>query len=206
MENESKEPKVEEIDQNVIKSAIRGESARSARKKHRVTIRSTIFSAMLSALGIVILWLGYASGIADLTSVAIAASLTVIAQIELGSPWKWLVGAATSVLALILLPNPLLAIIYICFGGLYPLIKFEIQKAGFAVGWILKLVYFNLLLTGILALANFVFMLPSDEYGFSVLIYLLGNLTFICGDFFLSSIVVFYARKIRPKLGRLLGR
>lgn len=203
MGNENKEQEQkEEINLDWLEKPKSG-GARAARERQRRFTFATVFSAMLSALGVAILWLGYISQIADLASVAFAATLIVIAQIELGSPWKWLVGAVTSTLALILLPDKLLAIIYIFFGAFYPLIKFEMQKLGFALGWVLKLIYCNLLLTGVLALANFVFMLPDDEYGFSVLIYLLGNATFIVGDFYISVLTVNYARKLRPRISRI---
>ena len=202
MENENKnQEQKEEINLDWLEKPKGG--ARAARERQRRFTFATVLSALLSALGVAILWLGYISQVADLASVAFAATLIVIAQIELGSPWKWLVGAVTSVLALMLLPDKLLAIIYLFFGALYPLIKFEVQKLGFLLGWVLKLIYCNLLLTGVLALANFVFMLPADEYGFSVLIYLLGNAIFIVGDFYISVLTVNYARKLRPRLSRV---
>ena len=203
MENENKENECpEDIRLDWLETPKTG-GARDARKRQRNITRATVLSAMISALGVVILWLGYASQVADLASVALAATLIVVAQIELGSPWKWLIGIVTATLAFILLPDKLLAIIYFFFGALYPLIKYEVQKLGFLLGWAVKLVYCNLLLTGVLALANFVFMLPSDEYGFSVLIYLLGNLIFIVGDMYVSVLTVNYARKLRPRIAKI---
>ena len=130
MENENKERNGEEISLDWLKDDNAG-GARAARKNQRRLIRSTVLSAMLSAIGVVILWLGYVSRVADLASVAFAATLIVVAQIELGSPWKWLIGIVTALLSFLLLPDKLLTIIYFFFGALYPLLKFEVQKLGF---------------------------------------------------------------------------
>lgn len=199
MKNENNKGASEEIRPELIRELAGKESAVSARRRQRKRTRATVLSAMLTALGVVILWIGYASRIADLTSVVVAAVIIVIAQVELGHPWTWMIGGATAVLSFILLPDKLLPIIYLCFGVGYPLIKRAVGRAGFVIGWIFKLIYCNLLITGIIALAKFVFMLPDDEYGFSILIYLLANAIFICGDFFIDSVTLLYARRIRPR-------
>ena len=147
MKNENNKGASEEIRPELIRELAGKESAVSARRRQRKRTRATVLSAMLTALGVVILWIGYASRIADLTSVVVAAVIIVIAQVELGHPWTWMIGGATAVLSFILLPDKLLPIIYLCFGVGYPLVKRAVGRAGFVIGWILKLIYCNLLIT-----------------------------------------------------------
>ena len=212
MEEKNTDRVGEEIRLDVIKDAVKaggGEkkrSARAAREENRRLARATVLSAMMSALSLVILWIGYASNIADLTAVTVTAVIIVIVQLEFGSPWYQLTGAATTLLAFLLIPNKLLSIIYLCFGVGFPILKRVMRRTPYLVGLILRLVYCNLIMTGIIALAKFVFMLPEDEYGFSVLIYIIANVIFICSDFFIDAVTVEYFRKIKPRFSRIFKK
>ena len=60
---------------------------------------------MLSALGTVFLYIGSATNILDLTSVAIASLLIFFAVMEMGTPYQYLIYGVTSLLAVLLLPD-----------------------------------------------------------------------------------------------------
>ena len=69
----------------------------------RATRRLAV-SAMLAALGVVLLWLGALVEVLDLSMAAIASMLAVFAVIEMSRRYAILVYAVTALLSLLLLP------------------------------------------------------------------------------------------------------
>ena len=61
------------------------------RRESSVRTRKLAVSAMLSALGTVFLYIGSATNILDLTSVAIASLLIFFAVMEMGTPYQYLI-------------------------------------------------------------------------------------------------------------------
>ena len=106
--------------------------------------KALTLSAVFSALGVVILSLGSLFELFDLTLTAVASLLIALAVIEIGSFWPFLIYAVTGVLSALLLPNKFPAVVYILFGGLYPIFKemFERQHS-MLIRWLLKLSFFN---------------------------------------------------------------
>ena len=80
-------------------------------------------AALLSALSIVVLYIGSVFEVLDLSAAAIASIAIVFAQIELKNPYPYLIYAVVSLLALLLLPSKFSAMVYVCFGGIYPMVK-----------------------------------------------------------------------------------
>ena len=85
--------------------------------------RRLALCAMLSALGVVILYLGSLIEILDLSLAALAPIFVIYVAIELGGYWPWLVYLVTGLLALILLPQKFAAVVYLLFTGVFPMIK-----------------------------------------------------------------------------------
>ena len=158
-------------------------------------------AAILSALGVIVLLLGSIFTMLDLTMVAIASLLVVMAVIELGGWYPYLVWLVTGTLSALLLPSKFAAILYIIFGGIYPILKSMFEKLHFVVSWILKLSYFNTMLTLLIFLCNYVFKLPDTDFGYSWLVYLLCNGVFVLYDIAASEMIMLYLVKIRKMLG-----
>ena len=74
-------------------------------------------SAMLSALGVVLLGIGALVEVLDVTTAIAASFLIIYAVIELGGVYPWLIWLVTSSLALILLPQKTPALFYALFAG-----------------------------------------------------------------------------------------
>ncbi len=164
-------------------------------KTERIT-----FSAIMSALGVVVLYLGSVINILDLTAVAIASFFVFFAVMELGTPYQYLIYALTATVSLILLPDKFGGVAYFLFGGIYPIIKEKLERLGKVLSWILKLIYFNLVLSGLIFVSTYILKIDSSEIVFSVMIYFLGNITFVLYDFATTLIITAYIVKYRKKL------
>lgn len=177
------------------------------RRESSVRTKKLAVSAMLSALGIVLLYLGSATNILDLTSVAIASLLIFFAVMEMGTPYQYLIYGVTSLLAVLLLPDKTAAVTYLLFGGIYPVFKAMFEKLHFAVAWILKFSYFNTVLTLIIAISKYVMHVDDPDIGFRAGLYALANLTFVLYDIATSQLVLLYLVKLRQRfrVGKFFG-
>ena len=96
-------------------------------QRHRHT-KNLALASLLSALGVVFLYVGSVIEALDM-SMAILASLPIVfAVIEMGGAWPWLMYAATGALGLILLPQKLPCVFYLFLAGFYPILKEKIEK------------------------------------------------------------------------------
>lgn len=169
------------------------------RRESSVRTRKLAVSAMLSALGTVFLYIGSATNILDLTSVAIASLLIFFAVMEMGTPYQYLIYGVTSLLAVLLLPDKAAAVTYLLFGGIYPVFKAMFEKLHFVVAWILKFSYFNTVLTLIIAISKYVVHVDDPDIGFRIGLYALANLTFLLYDIATSQLVLLYLVKLRQR-------
>jgi len=76
-------------------------------KDTKRSIKRLTVSAMLVALGVVVLWLGSMVDVLSISMAVIASLFGVFALLEYGKGTPWLVFAATGILSLLLLPQDL---------------------------------------------------------------------------------------------------
>ena len=93
------------------------------RNQTRIRTRRLAISAILAAIGVVLLYIGALIEVLDLTVVVFASFVCVLAVIEMGGVWPWLIYATVSVLSLVLLPQKAPALLFLLFGGYYPILK-----------------------------------------------------------------------------------
>lgn len=162
--------------------------------------RRIALSAVLSALGVLFLFLGSVIEVLDLTMGAFASLIIVFAVIEMIRSAPWLIYAVTSVLALILLPNKFPAVLYLLFCGIYPILKAMFERLHYVVSWVLKFSAFNSGLLLIVTAAKFILHMPDGELDFTWLVFAVGNATFLIYDIALSKLITLYLVKIRSML------
>lgn len=160
------------------------------------------YSALFSALGVAILSLASLFEIADLALSMFASAILLLAMIELGDKWGFMIYAATSLLALMLLPSKFIAAIYLVFTGLYPLIKRYFDRTGKLLSILLKLVYFNGALTAALLLARFVFGINDYAGWLLIAYYALANLSFWLFDILIKRLTLVYMLRFRSRMKR----
>ena len=163
-------------------------------------------SAILSALSVVLLYLGSMLEVLDLSAAALASLAIVFAQIELKNPYPYLIYFTVSLLAILLLPSKFSAMVYVFFGGIYPMIKEFAERRTGLFRIIIKAVGFLvLMLIAALALV-YIFLLPKAELfsTYYIVTFLLCAVTFVLYDYALSVLIGFYFRRVRKKIQRYL--
>ncbi len=166
----------------------------------RRTTKYLALSATLSALSVVLLYIGAIVSVFDLTMVAIASMIVAFAQIELKGSYPVMIFGTTAFLSLLLLPDKFAALIYALLCGYYPILKPRLDRLPRLLRVIIKIVGFLLLLSAMLALAVFVFLLPEEEKKLLWLFYPLGLCAFLCYDLALDRLSFFYLLHLRKRL------
>lgn len=159
---------------------------------------------MTVALSVVLLYLGRLVEIADLCALALSSFFVLFALMELKPPYPVLIYAATAILSTLFARET--GLLYLTFAGVYPLLKFRIDKLPRVLAYILKFLYFNAVAIGYYALLRFV-LTPYDlEMATPIMVayFLLMNLTFFFYDLALRRFVRYYFVKIQPRIARLL--
>lgn len=100
----------------------------SSRENRMKKTKRLVVSAMLSALGVVIMMLGSFIEVLDLSTAVIASLLCIWAVIEIGGAYPWLIWSVTSVLAFLLLPQKTPVVFYALFAGYYPMLKEKLER------------------------------------------------------------------------------
>ena len=149
----------------------------------------------MTALGTVLLYFASLLPSAKLVTTAIAGFLTAAALMMYGYGWSVGVYAATSLLALLILPSKDCAIYYAAFFGYYPIVKslFERCKARYLC-WIFKGLLYSAAFIAWWFLVS-VLMVQRPQIGWYYL-WPLGAAVFIAYDICLSKLIYFYIKKI----------
>ena len=167
---------------------------RSAQKTRRIA-----FSAILSALCVLVLYVGSFFDSLDLTFAALSTLFIAFAVLEMGHPWDILIYAVSSLLSVLLLPSKFAAVVFTLFLGFYPIAKLFFERLRPLWAWLLKISLFNTCFLIVLAVCRFVLGLGSEET-VDVLLFVIGNVAFLAYDFFLSAITTLYTVKFRRRL------
>ena len=156
--------------------------------------------AMLSALGVVVLYLGSLIEVLDISMAVIASLFAVMAVIEYGGLAPWAIYAATGILSVVLLPSKLPAVMYILFFGFYPIVKERIERIRRRIiGWILKEIVFNVCLVSLMLIARWFMLDPEGMFVFEVIFFGLANVTFVIYDIALTRLISLYVYRIRTR-------
>ena len=162
-------------------------------------------SAMLVALGTVLMSIGALLEVTDLTACALASLLVVLAYIELHSPYTWLIWLATSLAtALMFFGSPVWSE-YLFVFGVYPIIKAYIEKLPRALWWVAKLVYINAVIWVLFLLVEGVLGIPvfgAEGVVWKILLYVVINVAFVMYDIFITTMVRVYIYKWRRHFSR----
>lgn len=158
---------------------------------------------MLTALGVVLLTLGSVFQTIDLTMAAIASLCVVLAMIELGGKEALLIYLATALLALLIVPQKLIAAEYALFAGLYPLIKSLAERLGRVLSWVIKLIFANLSLTLLILASKLLFSLPVESGWLLAATYVLVNVTVVVFDIALTKLITFYYIRLQARFASL---
>lgn len=154
------------------------------------------FSALMSALSVVILLLGSIIDVLDLTAVLITAVFLLIARHEMGS-WALAIYFVTGLIAFLVLPNKLVSIEYAIIA-IYPMLKPLIDKQSSIVKWLLKLVYILASALGLVLIMKL--FTPDSPLYWDGIFAITYAVIFFMYDILLFKFSMFYGFKLRNKL------
>ena len=167
----------------------------------------------LSALTVAVLYLGSLVEVLDLVTALVGACLVAMAVIEMGRVWALGMLTATSLLALLLLPNKFVGLTY-CLMALCTLLKSIWERLSPALSWLGKYLSFNLLYAATLAVSLFVLGMELDTlvvfgvqippYGVILALVLAGNLLYLLCDVALTRLIAVYYARYHTRVARWL--
>ena len=159
-------------------------------------------SAMLCALGVILLSLGSLVEVLDVTTSVLASLFCVYAVIEMGGAYPWMIWGVTSLLSLLILPQKTPALFYALLAGFYPILKEKLERLSRPVSWFLKIAVFHLSL-GAVGLGLWIFFPSALDAGgmkwMLVALYFASVVCFVLYDYALSHVITFYLVKLRHR-------
>lgn len=177
-------------------------------KRSKISPRVIALSGMLAAVSLVIQLLAgvIPSGWTALSAVAgLAVAVAVSAAGYLAGI---LCYAVSGVLSLILLPAKHVALLFVCLFGLYPLVKSVLERLKVrAVEYLLKLVFFNVVLALLYFLAYRLFFQPTVQawsypVPFLPVLFVGGSVIFLIYDYAFSKVMALVQARLIPQLRR----
>lgn len=173
---------------------------------HKSPSRKIALCGVLGALSVVVMLLGAALQIGTYAAPMFAAFLLVPVLEEYGIRYALLLYATTSVLGILLVPEPELSLFYTLVIGYYPVLRHLLRKVHPAVlRGFLKCLLFNLT-TALVYLLLSVVVGPAvlqeftaEGTGVLVLLLAMGNFAFFLCDRALGAVTLYYRRVLRKR-------
>ena len=131
--------------------------------------------------------------------VAVAGLVPAAAVISGGVGAGFLCYGATALLGLLLLPDKGCALLYALFFGLFPMVKYAVERLRkLPVELMLKLAFFNLILVIFLfVFSTLLFPLLPELMRTPLPLFGIGNVVFLIYDYGFSKLITYYASRIR---------
>ena len=165
---------------------------------------------LLTALGVVLMFLTGLIPIGTYALPAIAGVLLIVAVIEIGAKWAWMIYAAVAVLSLLFAADKEAALLFVLFFGYYPVLKSFLERIPNKIfSWISKFAVFNVAVVACFFLAVNFLQLPEDSFTvFGIYLpwvfLILGNAVFLIYDIALSGLVATYVEKLHHRVTKTL--
>lgn len=159
-------------------------------------------TAVLAALALVLLYVSCMVPTGRMGLVAVAGLLPAAAVVSSGPAAGVLCYAGTGILALLLLPDKGNALLYLLFFGVYPLVKYAIERLRrLGLELVLKVAFFSLVFNVFWYLLRELFLsaLPVGDWA-AWLIYLVCGVAFLVYDFGFTKLISFYIQRIDKPL------
>ena len=160
--------------------------------------RAVAYSAILGVASLVLVYLGSVAPTGSWGIVAAAGLMPCAAVISAGLRAGFLCWGGVSILAFLLIPDPLCALMYTVLFGLYPMVKALIERLRRRLlEYLLKLLFFNGAFTA-LYLVMKAAVLASLPQALSVVwvLYGVANMAFLLYDYGLSKLITIYMTRV----------
>ena len=158
------------------------------------------FSGIISALCVVLLYLGSIIEVLDYSVSALCGILVTLVTIEFGNRTGISVWIVSSVLALIILPVKFSALLFIAFCGWYSFLKKVLETLPKLISWVLKLICFNAVLSVIFFITLKILLVENIGFITVAATVVLSNFVFIIYDILLTKLTFLYIVSWRKRL------
>ena len=160
--------------------------------------RALSLTALSVAGAVVVLYLGTLLPTMRLSMAGVAAIFTAVCVIEGGLRYGTLCFIAVSILGLLIVPDRILALVYIACFGAYPLVKsIAEQRKSIVLSWIIKLATFALVFTLCTTILSELILGAIMPEGWGYLVFFgVGLIAFIAYDIGMSKLIGFYLARI----------
>lgn len=162
--------------------------------------RAIAFAGIISALCVVLLYLGSIIDVLDYSVSALCGILITLISVEFGNRIGVSVWIVSSVLSLLILPQKFSALLFVLFCGWYTFAKKLYERLPRFLSWILKFVTFNVVLSAIFFITLKVLMIKGVGFITVVGVIVLSNLVFVIYDILLTRLTFLYIVSWRKRL------
>ena len=162
-------------------------------------------SAMIVALGVVLMSIGALVELVDLSVAAAVSLFVVFAMIEIGMPYPWLIWVCTSLITFLLFPGNTIWLMYLSFGA-FPILKAYIERLPRGFWIFLKLLYLNAIIIVLYFVTELIFGFPLFEGALwlCIVAYVFMNIAFIAYDRLITVMVRVYFERFRHRFLKFL--
>lgn len=167
---------------------------------NRQNTRRLALSAMLAALGVVLLVIGTVVDVLSLSAAALAAVPLYIALREMGYRRATLVYIVTALLSILLFPQSEAALSYALLLGLYTLLKMPFERVHRYAALPIKLLFFNVTFTALELISIFLFSIPPLVWWLYAVTYVVANIAFLLYDTVLDRLIILYEARLRARI------
>ena len=152
----------------------------------------------MAAMCVAILSVGSLFESLDVTLAIVAGLVVLLIDTEYGFRPGLAVFLVAGILSL-LLPIKTPAVLFLSFGGWYPLVQKKINMLPAIWALVLKLLLFNAVLAALLWLSAFVTGVKDATWVIATL-FVVGNICFYMYDILLDRFMIWYILKLRSRL------
>ncbi len=174
------------------------------RASRRMKTKRLAVCAMLTSLGVIIVWFGAMVDVLDLCTAALAAMLTIPVVIEYGKAYPWGVYAATSLLSLLLLPSKMPAMVYVLFGY-YPILKAYLERLRPLWCRLCKQAVFIAVEITVISISNAIVGAEVMPLWYHVMLYAAGFVVLNLFDYALTRLITLYIIKYRARVAKWMN-
>lgn len=175
---------------------------RKRNKQKRSVVLKISVCGVIAALSYCLLAIGSIIEVLDFSAVVIASLGVVFCVAEMGYSYAALTCGVTSLISLLLLPaSRFPALVYMLFGGIYPIIKALTENMKKPVRVFLRLLFSNASALLIWFITSWI--MPETEYVGKVLLIgfiVIMNFAFVLYDVFITRMLTVYFYKWRKQL------
>lgn len=168
-----------------------------------VKSKSIAVGGLLAGLTLLCLFLATVMPTNRLSLYALSSFPTAVIVLEYGIKRGWMFYGASSLLALILIPNKLAVVPFVVFFGIYGAVKYHIERIrNVYIEYAVKLVYFNIWLGVALVMVREFFLDGNTQlakFPLWVLVVAL-EVVFVIYDYVYTLFIQYYNTKLKKML------